>query len=494
MFVEVGTFKHAILAAVDSIKADPSKECRSLGSVCQCAIDYFESNPVFAGVRLLTFIGGQPNYGIGSCDTSATSVSKLREAVSKLTSFYQNMGQRAARAAVCIDMFVISSNYTKLSALQYLSSYTGGIIMLCQSLEDASLPQDLYRHYCDTLGWRGLLRLRTSQDIQLTRPHGHFMPDEEYDFLYHVAGCDKSQSFTFDFDFTGDGFPKKNVFPPTIQLAFAYSILSKGADDDNQETKLKRMLRVVTIQADIAVNMRQLYSSLEPDVSATLMMHKLARVVVAEGVEQARSLLKDWLVVFVDKYIGHLAPNREAVQFDLDYPEYPSLSLFSKLLFGATKSPLLRPTNVSPDERIFHQYVFSCMQPAHVARTIFPHMCSYATPDYLDAKGLGLTRHVITASSSPIFVLDAYSIILVYYGINASEFAFPPPVDSPLRKHINQLRTDRTHTPALKIIRAGTPDAQLFYSYLLEDTNAFGPGYREYYDVILADVKRLHAA
>lgn len=50
----------------------------------------------------------------------------------------------AAESGVCVDLFVITNEYTDLASLKYLSIESGGTLILYSNTDEATLPQDLY--------------------------------------------------------------------------------------------------------------------------------------------------------------------------------------------------------------------------------------------------------------------------------------------------------------------------------------------------------------
>ena len=75
-------------------------------------------------------------------------------------------------------------------------------MLLYRTLEDSTLPQDLYRRLRQLRGLGGVLRLRTSVEFQPVRAAGPCIADQQYDNLYHVLACDSYDTFAFDFEFT----------------------------------------------------------------------------------------------------------------------------------------------------------------------------------------------------------------------------------------------------------------------------------------------------
>jgi hypothetical protein len=69
----------------------------------------------------------------------------------------------------------------------------------------------------------------------------------------------------------------------------------------------------------------------------------------------------------------------------------------------------------------------SALEPASLRQAIWPTLISYSSPDVEAEVHQSLSRTVFT-SERPIYILDAYKDLLVYYSPTASsEIPFPPP-------------------------------------------------------------------
>lgn len=79
----------------------------------------------------------------------------------------------------------------------------------------------------------------------------------------------------------------------------------------------------------------------------------------------------------------------------------------------------------------------------------------------------------MNTSSAPIFLLDAFSSVLVFFKTNSS-CGGPLPVSSLLRSVINELRHNRKLVPQYKVVREGDPDEALFRSLMTDEP--FEPG------------------
>ena len=132
-------------------------------------------------------------------------------------------------------------------------------------------------------------------------------------------------------------------------------------------------------------------------------------------------------------------------------------------------------------------------------------MTSYAALDKQAFPRHSLSRAALITSGSPIFFLDAFTTLIVFYSSTADpSLPFPPPHDcklysliaaalielfwfkfvrlifSPLgllRTTINKLKQERSITPRLIFIRGGQDDATAFESFLIEEQDVDGSGF-----------------
>ncbi|XP_068656733.1 protein transport protein SEC23 D-like isoform X4 [Aristolochia californica] len=247
---------------------------------------------------------------------------------------------------------------------------------------------------------------------------------------------------------------------------------------------LKRHLRIRTFQYATAANMNELYDSVDPEVVLSILVHKVISASLEQGIREGRILLQDWLVILTAQYneayklVQH---GNESLlsRVDVAFSQCPQLQPLSRLVFALLRSPLLRlhEEGVHPDYRIYLQCLFSALEPGSLHRAIYPVLTSYTTPDKQAYPRHSLSRAALITSGSPIFFLDAFTNLIVYYSSTADPaLPFPPPQDCLLRTTINKLKQDRSITPKLTFIRGGQDDATVFENYLIEEQDVDGNG------------------
>ncbi|CAL9107942.1 unnamed protein product [Musa textilis] len=510
----VETCKDHIVAALETLKPTTSWERttaagqgldgvllggRGFGVAMTALIDYLSSEygSTFALARVFVFLSGPPDYGAGQLDTGRYGeqyASKREDADRALlpeqTPFYKDLAAIAVQAGVCVDIFAVTDEYTDLASLKYLSIESGGSLFLYANMDESTLPQDMYRMLSRSYAFGCILRLRTSSEFKLGYSYGHFFPDPQYESVQHIICCDPFATYAYDFEFANSSGFSRHTEPPVLQVAFQYSIIvpreETSISESNSSTSskfcLKRRLRIRTLQYGSASNINELYDSVDPEAMLSILVHKVILATFKEGVREGRMLLHDWLVILTAQYNDayRLAYNNignATSHVDVAFSQCPQLQPIPRLIFALLRNPLLRlhEEGIHPDYRIYLQCLFSALEPTPLQRAIYPLLSSYTTPDQQAYPRHSLSRAALVTSGSPIFLLDAFTNIIVYYSPTAdSSIPFPPPHDCLLRATINKLKQERNITPKLTFIRGGQDDATAFEKYLIEEQNING--------------------
>ncbi|RYR70565.1 hypothetical protein Ahy_A03g017040 isoform D [Arachis hypogaea] len=435
---------------------------RGFGVAMEALCNYLgsEYGNTFALARIFAFLSGPPDYGAGQLDTrrygeqyASKGEDADRALLPEQTPFYKDLAAVAVQAGVCVDIFAVTNEYTDLASLKFLSIESGGSLFLYTSTEDSTLPQDMYRMLSRPYAFGCVLRLRTSTE---------FKPGNSSDV-------------------------------PTIQIAFQYSVvvppeeLSNLAGVSTNRTihSLKRRLRIRTLQFGVAENINELYDSCDPEVVLSLLVHKVILASLDEGVREGRVLLQEWLVILIAQYndalklVQYNSGLSLRSQIDVAFSQCPQLQPLPRLIFALLRNPLLRfhEEGVHPDYRIYLQCLFSVLEPSSLHRAVYPVLTSFATPDKQAYPRHSLSRAALITSGSPIFFLDAFTILVVFYSSTADpSLPFPPPHDCLLRITINKLKQERCITPKLIFIRGGLDDASVFENFLIEEQDVDGSG------------------
>ncbi|KAG8085733.1 hypothetical protein GUJ93_ZPchr0010g7339 [Zizania palustris] len=510
----IDTCKDRIAAALDTLRPTSSWERgaasgqeadtvllggRGFGTAMAALIDYLSSEygTTFALARVFAFLSGAPDYGDGQLDTRRYGeqyASKGEDPdlalLPEQIPFYKDLAAVAVQAGVCVDVFAVTDEYTDLASLKFLSIESGGSLFMYTNTDDSTLPQDIYRLLSRPYAFGCVLRLRTSSDFEPGNSYGHFFPDPQYEHVQHIICCDSFATYAYDFNFAHpEGF-SRHTDPAVVQIAFQYSIIEPVKETSENETQssasymfcLKRRLRIRTLQYRPAKSINEIYDSVDPEAVLHILVHKVILISLDKGVKEGRGLVHDWLALLTARYnlvLRSDARNPES-HVDVDFLMSPQLQMIPQLVFSLLRSPLLRlhEEGIHPDYRIYLQCLFSALEPSSLAKAIYPVLVSYSSPDKQAFPRHTLSRAALIMSESPIFLLDSFTNLIVYYSSTADpSFPFPPPYDCLLRTTINALKQDRCITPKLTFIHGGRDDSTLFESYLIEEQDVDGSGF-----------------
>ncbi|KAF8397881.1 hypothetical protein HHK36_016806 [Tetracentron sinense] len=514
----VDTCKDRIAAALETLRPTTSWERtssagqgldgvllggRGFGVAMESLFSYLgsEYGNTFALARVFAFLSGPPDYGAGQLDTrrygeqyASKGEDADRALLPEQTPFYKDLAAVAVQAGVCVDIFAVTNEYTDLASLKFLSIESGGSLFLYSNTDDSTLPQDMYRMLSRPYAFGCVLRLRTSTEFKPGHSYGHFFPDPQYENVQHIICCDSYATYAYDFDFANTaGFLRHGSEPPVLQIAFQYTVVVPPSELSNSELisasrskhSLKRRLRIRTMQYGTAGNINELYDSVDPEVVLSILVHKVILASLEQGVREGRMLLHDWLVILTAQYndayklVQYGNGSLTTSHIDVAFSQCPQLQPLPRLVFALLRSPLLRfhEEGVHPDYRIYLQCLFSALEPSSLHRAIYPVLTSYSTPDKQAYPRHSLSRAALITSGSPIFFLDAFTTLIVYYSSTADPtLPYPPPHDCLLRTIINKLKQDRSITPKLIFIRGGQDDATAFENYLIEEQDVDGNG------------------
>ncbi|KAL6563676.1 Protein transport protein S23 D [Orobanche gracilis] len=477
---------------------------RGFGVAIGALLKYLESEYgiTYALARVFAFLSGPPDYGLGQLDTrrygeqyASKGEDADRALLPEQTPFYRDLATVAVQAGVCVDIFAVTNEYTDLASLKFLSIESGGSIFLYSNTDDSTLPQDMYRMLSRPYAFNCVLRVRTSSEFKLGHSYGHFFPDPEYENVQHIICCDCFATYAYDFDFVNDtGFSRHSRERPTLQIAFQYSVVvpldepsvSGPSPSKRSKYSLKRRLRIRTVQLETARNINAIYDSVDPEVVLSILVHEVILSSLENGVREGRILLHEWLVNLTAQYndafkiAEYTRGNLTTSNFDVAFTQCPQLQPLPRLVFALLRNPLLRfhEEGVHPDYRIYLQCLFSALEPSSLTRAVYPLLVSYDTPDKQAFPRHSLSRAALITSGSPIFFLDAFTTLVVFYSSSAdAALPFPPPQDCLLRTTINKLKHERIITPKLIIIRGGQDDATVFENYLIEEQDVDGSGF-----------------
>jgi hypothetical protein len=251
---------------------------------------------------------------------------------------------------------------------------------------------------------------------------------------------------------------------------------------------LQRRVRVFTAAFPVARSAAELYAGADAQALAFALTQQVASVAGAEGTDEAAATLADWLVsltaafhewVTLGEYHPAAAPNSppEAgrAPVDASFAAAEALQPVPRLVYALLQGPLLGGSGAAgahPDAVCALRSLWESLPPCELAAALYPHLSSWAGPDAVAAPRHSLSRAALLLANQPVYLLDAYSTLVVYYAAGAQKEAlpFPPPHASALRAHVAAVRAARRRTPRVVMLREGDEgEGGPFAQWLLED-------------------------
>jgi len=460
--------------------------------------------------------------------------------------FYSEAGAAAAALGVIVDLYAVSASFVGLEALRAVAVGSGGSLALYPppTVEECALTQDLYKRMAEPYAFGCLLRMRTCPELRVvdsdfSRVVGatsrknrntsrRLRTDPRYSDIFHIACCHPYDAFQLQLEHaTRSGFASKST--PVVQLVFQYlcivpnnTISSTNSTDNstavgtksmggtptksaginfNTKSVLQRRTRIITRSFPLAHTAKEVYTSVNPQAHTFNLVQYLCNVVSSDGIDSARTALLERTVDLSAAYhewitIGEIvndpgARRREGsmVPVDLAFKACEALQGLPRAAYALLRGPLLGGTATHPDTLCALRTLWDILPPAELATAIYPHLSSWASPDQLAFPRHSLCRAALALSRQPIYLLDAYRSLVVFYAslghqhsisdgvitANSDSAPFPPPHQSQLRQHCAALSQARRLTPRVTVVREGEPGAdQMFGQWLIEDDRGGG--------------------
>jgi hypothetical protein len=257
---------------------------------------------------------------------------------------YEELALDLAAVGAALFLYVLSAEPLGLSALTPLTTRSGGLLSFYSDVDECTMPEDVYKQLRTPFGSHGLLRLRTSPEIEISHSYGPMLHDASMEHLYHLAGATSDSSVAFGLGFAAsagfsDGGDHYDA-PPRCVLQVAYSCTAlveidpeegEEGEEEGEEVQADaeaeapvpagdvmqawgasgaeggavrakrgvgrrfvraRLLRVHTVSTAVASTARALYDGVNDRVAMALLSHKVVFAVQAEGFREGRLLLQ----------------------------------------------------------------------------------------------------------------------------------------------------------------------------------------------------------
>lgn len=456
---------------------------RPFGPAIRSVIDMLEVTGLLAS-RVVAIAAGEPNFGIGALSSKGHGTnnegeqngnqmrkSDLEKNIlpSPSISFYAEQGIRASQLGIMFDLYFVTRMPIDVATLAPLAQISGGRLTLYEAGDD-SLSQDVWQHLNDPAVVRGLLRIRTSSEFTVTDVYGcGVYRDHEVPDVYRLGCHGYSSTLAADFAYTNittrSIFRSQPVRPMCIQVAFRGLFIEPGSLP-------QWVLRVETQTYGTSASPNTLRREVDANAMTTLVFHRALSAADEQSITAARMLLFDWLCNLLATTATLAPDDDEQIVIDASLSKHQSIQRIPRLIFGLIRSTLFRQEAVAPDARAILRCLWEDLSPELLAAAAYPMLTSYSDFRSEGESNLALTTQSIKQCGDPIYMLDAFSDVIIYYAAPSSsrkELPFPPPESSAIMKARAARIRDRPVTPKLVVCREGTTKDRWFKGFLIED-------------------------
>ncbi|KAL8274390.1 hypothetical protein Esti_001712 [Eimeria stiedai] len=554
LFVPLQECKEAVLSTLAALP----DIWRSTGCADNCMGSALKAATMVAkhvGGKILLFSSAPPTMGEavvkreGCRDKAAAANDRETDLLKPASDAYQNLGQQLTQHQLSVDMFLCPSappssstaeaayypppppsqsgltpqqqqqhmgapggavggpgattnggpapasgvSFYDVASYATLAQFTSGELRFYPSFtkqqQGAKLIAEIDRVLSRVTGWEAVMRIRVSRGWKVSQRHGRFYLRGSDLFVLPTVNEDQSFSVTLELD----DAPGATDNIMSLQAALLYT---------NSEGE--RRIRVHTFCIPLTQNIHDIAASVDPEVTAALMLHHSMDLSLRAKVADGRAYLQNLCVQLMSALqlpAGHAATY--GAQGAPNNGE--QLRRLALLVMGILKSPALRSTkDVTSDMRVFAWHRLASVPLSQLVAYWCPRLFSLTDWGSVEGSVDGNEQVVlppsIPLSSESMTQEGAYLIengetmllwigksapaewLLAVFGISTLDFLHPEAAASSIGQSndplgirvfsmINELQRQRMKPDCmqLNVIRQGDSNEQLFFAMLTED-------------------------
>jgi len=456
------------------------------------------------GGKLLVFQSSLPLLGVGKLENredpkilGTDKETTLFNPSESTGGFYKDFALDCSRQQIAVDLFLFPSAFIDVATLGVMPQITGGELFYYPSFKsekhDIQVIADIQKDLTRYTSWEGVVRVRCSKGLKIVAHHGNFFIRSTD--LLAIPNTDEDKAFAFQLSLTENLTGTKYG---AIQSAVLYTN-SSG----------ERRIRVQTVSVPITTNIPDLFRHADcgaiTNLVAKMAIDKIQTTKLADAREAIVNKCVDILAVYRDTFgnagAGGAAPaSTQAGQ--LLIPE--NLRLLPLYVLALAKSPLFRPIDVRPDERVYHLHRFKTLPVDPSLNFIYPSLFNISTltsdvvhtlppvlnlsSEKLDRRSLFLLDNNLTLT---IYVPKQVAPAMLHDVFGVDQFALLEPgairlpvlnteINHNLRNLISLLERRANRVMRLDVIREGDVTEAVFLVQLVEDRNRAITSYYEF--------------
>ncbi|CAG8709270.1 14480_t:CDS:10, partial [Acaulospora morrowiae] len=289
------TEARSVIESLLSRLGDMFKDTQTVGNSLGSAL--------LAGFKLISSIGGKivailsslPNNNPGALkpreDPKALGTAKESSLLQSADPFYKKFAVDCSRSQVCVDMFLLGSQYSDVATLSCCPRYTGGNTYFYPAFnagrsEDAlKFAHEFAEFLASPIALEAVMRVRASKGIRMTSFHGNFFVRQTD--LLALPNVPRDHSYTIEVSI------EENITTPTV--CFQTALLHTTCFGE-------RRIRVLTLALPVTNNLNELFASADQLAITTLLANKAVERSLSSKLEDARDALSNKMVDILGAY------------------------------------------------------------------------------------------------------------------------------------------------------------------------------------------------
>ncbi|WOG83090.1 hypothetical protein DCAR_0102264 [Daucus carota subsp. sativus] len=447
------------------------------------------------GGKLMVFQSVLPSVGIGALSAreaeGRTNITAAEKEAHKLLQpadkILKTMAIEFAEYQVCVDVFITTQTYIDIASISVIPRTTGGQVYYYYPFSAVSDPAKLYNdlrwNITRPQGFEAVMRVRSSQGLQVQEYSGNFCKRIPTDVDLPAIDCDKTIMVTLKHD---------EKLQDGAECSFQCALLYTTVDG-------QRRIRVSTLSLPCTTILSNLFRSADLDTQFACFLKHAAIEIPSSPLLQIREQMTTLCINILHSYRKFCATVSSAGQLIL--PE--ALKLLPLYTLALIKGTGLRTDGRIDDRSYWINYVSSLSTPLAIP-LVYPRMISIHDIDLKETEGIlppaiPLSSEHVTDDG--IYLLETGEDCLIYIGNSVdhdvlrqilgissveeipTQFVLQQhdnPLSKKLNEVINEIRRQRCSYLRLKLCKKGEPSGMQFFSYMVEDKAPSGLSYVEF--------------
>ncbi|NXJ95840.1 SC24B protein, partial [Corythaixoides concolor] len=476
-----------LLNALPNMFTNTRETHSALGPALQAAFKLMSPT----GGRISVFQTQLPSLGAGLLhsreDPNQRSSTKVVQHLGPATDFYKKLALDCSGQQTAVDLFLLSSQYSDLASLAFMSKYSAGCIYYYPSFHRSHNPaqaeklqKDLKRYLTRKIGFEAVMRIRCTKGLSIHTFHGNFFVRSTD--LLSLANVNPDAGFAVQMSI-------EESLTDTSLVCFQTALLYTSSKAQIMFSEFKGM----------------------NEANSSNFLCPSNPTAVDRSVSSSLSDARDALVnAVVDSLAAYMSTASNLQQSTLVAPN--SLKLFPLYILALLKQKAFRTgTSTRLDDRVYAMCQMKSQPLVHLMKMIHPNL--YRIDKLINESTIHVNDRVVPQpplqklsaeklTREGAFLMDCGSIFYIWIGKNCDNnfikdvLGYPnyasvpqkmtqlPEVDAlsseRTRSFISWLRDSRPLSPVLQVIKDENPAKTDFFQHLIEDRTEAAFSYYEF--------------